>query len=157
MFAIAALFSAGVVVAQDSASDDVFYFDFMEDKLDESSVDMSIVGKHYLGDGIAKKLQLLQESYTWEEAGTPSSPGTKTIVEKPSIYYALKKLSSGYKKKVKKGEMSEEEALDELTKALDIGLFIRYQNTEEFEAKLKELKSPEEIAYLFTKKVQLQY
>ena len=156
MLAMTVFLLSGVATAQDSA-DDVFYFDFMEDKIDDSHLDPGALKSHYMGAAISKKFQLLQESYTWTQEASATAPGDKTVVEKPSIYYALKKLSNSYKKRIKKGEISKEDALDELTKALDIGLSIRYQSTDEFEAKLKGLRSPEEIAYMFSEKVKLQY
>jgi len=156
MLGMAVFLLAAGAIAQDSA-DDVFYFDFMEEKLDDSHLDPSYLKNHFLGTTISMKLGLLKESYTWTQEASATAPGDKTVVEKPSIYYALKKLSNSYKKRIKSGLMSKEEALDELTKALDIGLFIRYQNTDEFETKLKELKSPYDIAYLFREKVKLQY
>lgn len=136
---------------------EVFSFSFLQDKLDDSSVDMATVGNHYLGDRIAKKLELLKSSYTWKEEGTPNSPTTKTVVEKPAIYYSLKKLDKYYKKAIKDGQISESEALDQFAKALDIALFIRYQETKAFEEKLRELKEESDIALLYTKKVKLEF
>jgi len=141
-------------IAQDA---DVFSFNFIEDKIDDSSVDMGSLSDHYLGLDIAKKLQLIKDSYTWKEEGTPNSPTMKTVVEKPAIYYSLKKLDKYYKKAISKGEISEADAKDEFVKALDIALFIRYQETEAFESKLRELKEDSDIALLYTKKVKLEF
>ncbi len=141
-------------IAQDA---DVFSFNFIEDKIDDSSVDMGSLSDHYLGLDIAKKLQLLKDSYTWKEEGTPNSPTTKTVVEKPAIYYSLKKLDKYYKKAIGKGEISEAAAKDEFVKALDIALFIRFQETDAFESKLRELKEDSDIALLYTKKVKLEF
>ncbi|MEQ8687792.1 MAG: hypothetical protein RIE86_20975 [Imperialibacter sp.] len=140
-----------------SQESDVFSFNFVEDKLDDSSVNMAAVGSHYMGSDIAVKLELLKDSYTWKEEGTPNSPTTKTVVEKPAIYYSLKKLDKYYKKAIKKGDVTEEAARDEFVKALDIALFIRYQETAAFEDKLRELKEESDIALLYTKKVKLEF
>lgn len=136
---------------------EVFSFVFLEDKLDDSSLNGSSIPNHYLGDDIAKKLELIKNTYTWKEEGTPNSPTSKTIVEKPAIYYSLKKLDKYYKKAIKSGSITEEEARDEFTKALDIALFIRYQETAAFESKLRELKEESDIALLYTKKVKLEF
>jgi hypothetical protein len=53
--------------------------------------------------------------------------------------------------------VTEEAARDEFVKALDIALFIRYQETAAFEDKLRELKEESDIALLYTKKVKLEF
>lgn len=153
---LAAMF-IGISVAGYSQDSDVFSFNFVEDKLDDSGVNMAAVGDHYLGSDIAVKLELLKNSYTWKEEGTPNSPTTKTVVEKPAIYYSLKKLDKYYKKAIKQGALTEEAAKEEFVKALDIALFIRYQETTAFEDKLRDLKEDSEIASLYTKKVKLEF
>lgn len=145
------------LVGYSQESQETFSFSFIEDKLDDSSVDLATVGGHYLGSDIAIKLELLKGSYTWKEEGTPNSPTSKTVVEKPAIYYSLKKLDKYYKQAIKKGEVTEDEAKDEFIKALDIALFIRYQETAAFETKLRELKEESDIALLFTEKVKLEF
>ncbi|MDA1121012.1 MAG: hypothetical protein O2887_11070 [Bacteroidetes bacterium] len=157
LYAVFLMMIGGVIAyGQTGSEEDLFYFTFIEDKLDESNIELSLLRGHYLGETAAKKLQLLQDAYTYEQEPTATSPVKQTIVEKPDIYYALKKLSNSYKKKLKSGEITEEKALEELTEALNIGLFIRNQNTTDFENKLREFKTPEEIAQLFTEKVQLK-
>lgn len=147
----------GVVCSGISQDSDVFAFDFVEDKLDDSNLDLALVGDHYLGSEVAKKLALLKDSYTWREEGTANSPYSKTIVEKPAIYYSVKKLDKYYKKEIKKGNLSEDEARDQFIKSLDIALLIRYQQTEAFEDKLRELKEDSDIAQLYTEKVKLNF
>jgi hypothetical protein len=53
--------------------------------------------------------------------------------------------------------LTEEAAKEEFVKALDIALFIRYQETTAFEDKLRDLKEDSEIASLYTKKVKLEF
>lgn len=140
-----------------SADEDIFYFNFMEDKLDDSQVNEEYLSKHPFGIEVAKKLELLKDSYTWREEGTATMPVERTVVEKPAIYYSIKKLSNHYKKAVKKGQIDEETAKQELISAIEVCLFIRFQQTSEFEDKLRELKSTDDIAALYTKKVKIQY
>lgn len=144
-----------VTLAQEQP--ETFSFNFLEDRLDASGISEATISNHYLGVDIAKKLELLKSTYTWKEEGTPNSPTSKTIVEKPAIYYSVKKLDKYYKKAIKKGEISEEEARNEFTKALDIALFIRYQETAAFESTLRQLKEESDIALLYTKKVKLEF
>ncbi len=140
-----------------SADEDVFYFDFMADKIDDSGIDVTFLRAHPLGVDVAKKLELLRESYTWKEEASATVPRDRTIVEKPIIYYSMQKLNGHYKKVVKKGLMEEEEAKMALINAIDIALVIRYQQTAEFETKLRSYKKGEELAPLYAEKVKMQY
>ena len=105
---------------------------------------------HPLGDYIARKFYMLKESYTYVERATPTSPGEKTIVVKPSIYYSLQKLNKYFKKQVKDGIMTEEEAIKELSQYLDIAISIVVENTESFENDLRKAKKPDEISKVFS-------
>ena len=140
-----------------SADEDVFYFDFMADKIDDSEIDVTYLRAHPFGVDVAKKLELLRESYTWKEEASATVPRDRTIVEKPVIYYAMQKLNGHYKKIVKKGAMDEEEAKMALINAIDIALVIRYQQTAQFETTLRNYKKGEELAPVFAEKVKMQY
>ncbi|MGK7396845.1 MAG: hypothetical protein ACNS62_19870 [Candidatus Cyclobacteriaceae bacterium M3_2C_046] len=100
---------------------------------------------NYLGNVIAEKLYVLQELYTYEVEGSATSPGVKTVVEKPEIYYSLKKLNNHYKKMVKKDRMTMDQAVEEYSNILNIGISIVYQKTDEFEQYLRNFRKPEEI------------
>ncbi|MBV6646172.1 MAG: hypothetical protein KI790_12025 [Cyclobacteriaceae bacterium] len=133
----------------------VYEFDLMEDRLDESSINEQLVKPHYMGPDIANKMYLLKESYTWMSPPSPSSPTEKLMIEKPSIYSSVRKLSSHYKKMIKKGNIEKGEAKEVLAKALDIALSIRFQQTVDLELKLQGIKSADEIAVVFADKVVL--
>jgi hypothetical protein len=149
---------AFVTFAQSADKEDVFYFNYVEGKLDDSEIDENFISSHSFGNEIAKKLELMKQAYTWRTEGTPTNPVAQTVVEKGAIYYAIKnKLNSHYRKAVKKGQMEEEAAKAEFASAIDVALFIRYQQTDEFESKLRDLKDAEDIAMLFVKKVKIQY
>lgn len=112
-------------------------------------LDYAFAGNHFLGSQIANKFYRMQETYTYIEKGTPTSPSDKTVVQKPVIFYAVKKLNPYYKKAIKKGEISEKEAIKQLGRTLDLAYVIFNQNTTEFEAYLKENKNPEETLKAF--------
>lgn len=150
-------FGASLMGYSQSADEDIFYFDFMVDKLDDSEIDVSYLRSHPLGVDVAKKLELLRESYTWKEEASATNPRDRTIVEKPVIYYSVQKMNGHYKKAVKKGLMDEEEAKTALISAIDIALVIRYQQTIDFEDKIREYKGGEELAALYSEKVKMQY
>lgn len=109
-----------------------------------------LLSDNYLGESIARKYYILQKLYTYEEEGSATSPVTKTIVEKPSVYYSLKKLNRYYKKMVKKDRMERDKAVEELKHFLNIGISIVYQPTKEFEEYLDDHRKPEEIVEAYS-------
>lgn len=151
---IALTIGFGSAVAQ-SANDDVFYFDVLNDKMDESVISPLTEIDHIFGEEIGKKMEILRESYTWIQEGTPLNPSTTTNVEKPAIYNAVKKLERYYKKGVKKGVIDIAQAQRDMNRILDIAIYIRHQATSEFENFLDEMKTEEQLVSLFTEKVSL--
>ena len=150
-------FGVSLMGYSQSADENIFYFDFMADKLDDSEIDIKYLKSHPLGLDVAKKLELLRETYTWKEEASATNPRDRTIVEKPVIYYSVQKMNKHFKKAVKKDEMSEEEAKTALISAIDIALVIRYQQTEEFETTLRDFKGGDELASVYSEKVKMQY
>ncbi|WP_258104464.1 hypothetical protein [Marinoscillum sp. MHG1-6] len=136
---------------------DIYEFDYIEDKLDLSILDDSFNYSHFMGETIGKKLELLKLSYTWQEDPTPTSPTALTVVEKPMIYNNIKKIERYYKKAIKKGEISEEQAANEFEGIIDIALFVRYQKTDQLESRLESIKEEREMVQLFTNNIQLNY
>jgi hypothetical protein len=112
-------------------------------------VDLSQINKNPLGTEVAKKAFILKKTYTYIEKGSPTSPGDKTIVRKPTIYYSVLKLNKFYKKEIKKGNMNEKVAADRYTLVLDRAYSIFDQNTQDFERYLKSLKKPQDIEEAF--------
>jgi len=143
----------GLAIVGYAQEEDVYYFEERSNELAEVEVDEAIVKKHYLGEEIARKLQILKDTYTWKEYAGELQQTDKTIVEKPAIYYSIKKLSTYYKKAIKKGLVDKDEATKRLGNFLDIVYYIRYQETVEFEDTLGSLKSPEDIEALYNKVV----
>jgi hypothetical protein len=111
--------------------------------------DYTQVGTHYLGSKIANKMHVVEETYTYVEKGTPMSPVDKTIVKKPSIFYAIKKVNKHYKKELKKGNIDTATAINHLNEILDIAYVIYNQNTDSFENYLRSQKKPEDIIQAF--------
>ena len=150
---IASLMYLSLTVAQGNGADKYF----IEDRSDDPEYNIQYspeMGSHYLGNEIAKKIYLLRDKYTYQEEGTPLNPNPKTIVRKPAIYYDILKLTKYYKKAVKKGIMTEEEARNELGHFLDIGYSAFYESTDQLEEELGAVKKPEEIIAVL-KKVEL--
>ena len=131
----------------------VFKFSNNLSYYENSEIDMTFVEDHYLGQEIALKFYLLKDVYTTVQPATPTSPTEKTIVSKPTIYYATKKISRLYKKEIKKGLITEQEAKSNLNKVLDVSLSIYHEETEEFESVLKDAKDSDEIFGVFSRVV----
>jgi hypothetical protein len=126
-----------------------------DSELDNISKEMA--GEHLFGELAAKKLYLLDKQYTYQLALVPGNPNTRTIIKKPVIYDAVKRIEKDMKKKVKKGELSTEIASFEMNKTLDVALNILTADTREFENAITSRKSIDEKIELFTKQVKLNY
>ncbi|MFT6854462.1 MAG: hypothetical protein ACJA0X_000426 [Cyclobacteriaceae bacterium] len=145
-----------VVSGYFASAQEEFRFRYMESKLDESGINPAKLRDHFLGDDIAKKVYLLKESYTYlEAASTVTATAARTLIDKPDIYNSLKKLDRYYKKGIRKGRMQEANAKEEYAKILNIALFIRNQQTVEFEERLSNASDDEEVVMLFTEKVKI--
>ena len=129
-----------------------YQFEYQEKEQQE--IESTIFKKHYLGEEIAIKMQLMKEEYTYQikdEIALTES----TEIEKASIYKSVNKVSKYLKKGIKKGEISEAEAKETLAKILDVAINIRYQETAELEEELWSLKDPVAVASFFDTEVAL--
>ncbi|MFY0599254.1 MAG: hypothetical protein JXR03_06250 [Cyclobacteriaceae bacterium] len=154
--AIAAISMFYSISAQGDAQ--TYKFDYDEESIDVESVSGTLANfDHFLGERIGKKMYMLQESYTWRDEPDPLKPTPTIIIEKPGIYNNIKKLERYYKKSIKKKLIDKSIATEEFENVLDIALQVRYQETEELESYLKSLKGAEEIAAVFSEKVELSY
>jgi hypothetical protein len=113
------------------------------------AIDKTMLAEHPFGDLIARKLYMLQNLYTYVEPPSPTSPGEKTIVKKPTIYNTVLKLNRNLKKMVKKGTMDKDKAVSSLNLCLDVALSISADDTGDFESELKKAKSVDQIVGVF--------
>jgi hypothetical protein len=139
------LCAIGSVMAQ---SNEFLFANNLKDTLN-LKIDYSISGNHVLGSNVARKMLLLQETYTFVERGTLTAPGDKTIVKKADIYYAVKKLNVYYKKAVKVGTIDSKEAAVKLTAVIDKSYSMFYEDTKKFEEYIRTQKKPEDIQKAF--------
>jgi len=149
----------GVLNAQDSMKDSgntkKFIYRISFNQEDLYSIDKTLLADHPFGDLIARKLHLLQSLYTYIEPPTPTSPGEKTIVRKPTIYNTVLKLNRNLKKMVKKGITDKDKAATDLNQCLDVALSISADDTADFESELKKAKNMDQIIQVF-KMVELR-
>ncbi|MEO9804304.1 MAG: hypothetical protein ABJF04_13690 [Reichenbachiella sp.] len=130
-----------------------FVFDYNEMEMEETESNLAS-SQHPFGTEFTEMMQLLREFYTSEERNTISQT-TTPIVEKPSIYYSVKKTNKHLVKAVKKGHMDVEDAKKELGDILVKALNIRYQNTEALEEKLGKIKDTEMLLAFYGKDIKL--
>lgn len=109
------------------------------------------------GNPLDLGMALMKKEYTYKPAPTPLTPNPTIEVEKPMIYYSVKKLHRQLKKDVKKGNLLLEEAEETLAEVVKISVNIRYLETYEFEKALSKTKDASEIEALFSKVEFQQY
>jgi hypothetical protein len=107
------------------------------------------VQSHYMGNDIAYLFYVLKSTYTFIIPGTPASPGDKIQIEKPVVYNAIRKISKHYKKSIKKGIITSEEAKQRMTRILEAGICIFFQETSELETAIRKAKKPDPIEQVF--------
>ncbi len=112
-------------------------------------IDYSNAGTHALGSNVARKMLLLQETYTYIERGTLTAPGDKVIIKKGDIYFAVKKLNVYYKKAAKIGAIDPKEAANKLITVIDKGYSMFYEDTKKFEDYISKQKKAEDIQKAF--------
>ena len=122
-----------------------------------NSISKEMAGEHLLGDLVAKKIYLFNKFYTSEENLFPGNPATKTIIKKPVIYEAVKRIERDLKKSIKKGETSVSEASSILNTVLDVALNIQTEDTRDFEKAIENANNTKSKIELFTKMVRLNY
>ncbi len=150
IFVIPLIFAFFIAIGQDK---DKFYFYDESNPNEDLEVESYKIPNHFLGKEIATKMYFLKKTYTIVEKPSAVNPVEKTIVNKPSIFYSIKKLNKYYKKAVRKNKLSEEEARARLNNYLDICLSIYRQDTGELEEALKNSKKSNELASVFSRVV----
>jgi len=129
-----------------------YSYDYELDKITKE-----MAGEHVFGDLIAKKVYLLDEKYKSEVALIPGNPQTKTVIQKPVLYDAVKRIEKYLKKSVKKGELPLDSATYTYNKVLDVALSIKNADTKNFEAAISNADTEDAKVELFTKRVNLIY
>ncbi len=135
----------------------VFEFRASSADHDLNSISKDMIGEHAFGQSVSEKLYLLESKYTYEVPIVPGNPQTRTMVRKPVIYDAVKKIERHLKKSVKKGEITTESASDDFNKVLDVAFNVLTAETESFEKTITETNDVNSLTSLFTKRVSLVF
>lgn len=131
------------------AQDDEYYFNDRTHEIETIEINEAGMKNHPYGEDIARKFQLLKDTYTWRDLGDATNPTERTVVEKPVLYYSFKKVDKYLKKQVKSGALAQNDAKDALVAVLEIGFSIRHQNTIAFEQAIRAAKSGDKILAIY--------
>ncbi|MDP3916027.1 MAG: hypothetical protein Q8R96_20045 [Bacteroidota bacterium] len=135
----------------------VFEFRASSADHDLNSISKDMIGEHAFGQSVSEKLYLLESKYTYEVPIVPGNPQTRTMIRKPVIYEAVKKIERHLKKLVKKGEITTETASYDFNKVLDVAFNVLTAETESFEKTIGETNDVNSLTSLFTKRVTLVF
>ena len=151
-FLLATLLVLGTVVFAQAG--DEFEFMDLSDEIEEIEVP-AYEKKHYLGDKFTKMFFALKEQYVYTPEKTAINMDPSPTTEKPAIYNSVKKLDKYYKKMIKKGKISKEDAMKKLSTIVAVGYSIRHENTKSLEQMLWTIKDPAQLEAVFTEKIVL--
>lgn len=135
----------------------VFEFRASSTEVDLNSVSKDLIGEHTFGQTASEKLYLFESKYTYEVPIVPGNPQMRTMIRKPAIYDAVKRIERHLKKSVRKGEISLESASSDFTKVLDIAFNVLTAETEDFEKAITDSKDNYSLTNLFTQRVKLVF
>ncbi|HEX2935388.1 MAG TPA: hypothetical protein VHO72_08540 [Bacteroidales bacterium] len=132
-----------------------FYAFSQNDKLEK--YDIQVIDEHFLGESIARKMQLFSDVYTVKTPVSPGNPTMKISIRKPLVYSSVKKIEKQLKKDIKSNTIDIETARKLYDKVLDIAINIVNDDTEDFEKEIKSSEEPSALIELFTQRVILNY
>lgn len=152
-----ALVNIGDTKTTNSPTGALSVFEFRASTIDYdlNSISKDMIGEHFLGDQIARKLYLLDSKYTYQVEIVPGNPQTKTVIRKPVIYDAVRKIERYFRKSVKKGDVSIETATQEFNQVLDVTFNVLTADTDSFEKAIIKTNDANSVTNLFTKQVKL--
>lgn len=119
--------------------------------------DSQIIDAHVLGADVAKKMELLNDTYMVKTPISPGNPTMKISIRKPVVYTSVKKMEKHLKKDYAKNSITKEIAANLLCKVLDVAISIVNDQTEEFEREIKTSETPEMLLELYIQRVTLKY
>lgn len=97
-------------------------------------------GSHEFGSYVACLKKMVEKSYVTKEDVIPGDPMMRTIVNKPQIYYLVRKIEKHFKKEVEKNEISLTDASSQYAYVLKVALALLSESAETtspFEAHVK--------------------
>jgi hypothetical protein len=114
-----------------------------------------MAGNHFLGADIARQYYLFNDLYTYEVPVSPGNPANKTMVEKPSIYSAVRKIEKQIRKDLKSKKIDKDSAQAKFRDVLDVAISTYYSDTNLLEDAIQNAGSSNELTEIFTEGVIL--
>jgi hypothetical protein len=106
--------------------------------------------EHFLGGELTAKWNAFNQNYTHVYSVSIGPSTSNTEIVKPAVYNAVNKVNAYYKKVVRKGLVSREEAARKLSHIFDCANVICFDDQSvPFEHAVNKVSSPEEIIALF--------
>ena len=141
----------------ESAGSGITIFEFQTYVTDNDliSITQDLLQDHVFGPLVSRKLYLLGSKYTFQVPVVPGNPQTKTVIRKVAIYEAVQKIEHYLKKSVRKGTLSQEEAVKSFNCVLDVALNVFAADSNNFEKEIVKTDDPTTLIILFTKRVRL--
>lgn len=125
-------------------------------KEDIETVDVSMIRNHFLGEEVAKRIFLFENTYTYESKAAPGAFSGRKVIHKPIIYDTIYQIEKHLKKAVRKGNLDDKNASYEFCKYLELALFLLHEETSNFENALKHADSATGAITIFNN-VEIQY
>jgi hypothetical protein len=106
--------------------------------------------EHFLGGELTAKWNAFNQNYTHVYSVSIGPSTSSAEIVKPAVYNAVNKVNAYYKKAVRKGLISKEEAIRKLSHIFDCANVICFDDQSvSFEHAVNKAASPEEIIALF--------
>jgi hypothetical protein len=112
----------------------------VSDSFDDATLQNA--GEDDFGQRVACLKTLVNRYYVYREEIVPGDPTMRTLIRKPDIYNSARKVEKHLKKEVKKGNLTVQQAANELAFVLEVAIAaIDERDTDSFESSLSESKN----------------
>lgn len=110
------------------------------------------VETHFLGDSVAVRWSAFQSAYIRSVDLSVGFSGSDVTISKPAVFNSVEKINRHLRKKIKRQEISEQDAATLLMHILNCSLVIASEpETNTFEEALLKAKSPENMIGVYAK------
>lgn len=106
---------------------------------------------HELGIVIAKKMQVIQNTFLVRFETKIGLSSSDIEVQKSELLESIEKLDKYYRKAVKKDNMDKDFAVTKLSGYMDLAYCLFYENSDEFESALSKAKKVEDVIALYNR------
>lgn len=143
------MFSCMIIVSAVGQNGDKrsFVFDTYASSIETDEI--KDYSSHEFGDIIAKKIQVIENTFLIRYEISVGLTDSEVEVLKPDLLKSIERINKYYLKAVKKGIINKEIAIKKLSNYLDIAYTLFYEESSEFEKSLRKAKGTEETLNLY--------